>query len=98
MLRLWGDQQCTLNTVPFLQQTGRGPSECMQTFGEFRSWCAPVGQWPCSLMVYFYDTDDCTGFRLSLDSTDVGCPGEIQAFSGCTENDNLRSWQVVNAE
>ncbi|KAM5341472.1 hypothetical protein ACJ41O_014503 [Fusarium nematophilum] len=98
MLRLWGDQQCTLGTLPFLQQPGRGPSKCMQTFGAFRSWCAPVNEWPSSLMVRFYDTEDCTGFSLSLDITDVGCPGEIQAFAGCTENDNLMSWQVVNAE
>ncbi|KAH6879462.1 hypothetical protein B0T10DRAFT_496478 [Thelonectria olida] len=98
MLRLWGDQQCTLGSLPFLQQTGRGPSRCMQTFGELRSWCAPVNEWPSSLMVRFYDTADCTGFSLRLDSTDVGCPGEIEAFAGCTENDNLMSWQVVNAE
>ncbi|KAH7161807.1 hypothetical protein EDB81DRAFT_756316 [Dactylonectria macrodidyma] len=96
MLRLWGDQQCTLGTIPFLQQTGRGPSTCQQTFGTLRSWCAPTGEWPDSLMVYFYDTDDCTGFRLSLDKTGVGCPGESLGGPFCTENDNMRSWQVVN--
>lgn len=98
MLRLWGDQQCTANALPFMQNVGQGPSNCIQTFGEFRSWCAPQNEWPDSLMVYLYDTEDCTGFRTSLDPTDVGCPGEIQAWAGCFEDDNLKSYQVVPNE
>lgn len=95
-LRLFSGQQCEARSPSTSEQLGRGPSQCFETFGLYRSWCAPLNRWPASLKVFLYDRESCQGSHLTLDSTNVGCPGEVLGGVGCYEDDLLRSWRVVN--